>query len=221
MGCSHVRAQVSHLLEAQPVQATKSAGQNSGVRIRGTKIAGLMQRMEDSSLRLIVRLSIVDLRSAPHCGAPTRWSRRADLKVGATSASRNGALTLRDVKNEDRTGNVYENTGDDDKMSGEKTGFYTKMHPLREDQQESVGFLGRECISYTIRQDGRRQTVDGKRGKQWAPGVGCQGPGQALSGSWREAIKIATPFAGSPRCARNKRGSSFRVNMSESFISFK
>jgi hypothetical protein len=55
---------------------------------------------------------------------------------------RNGALTHRDVKNEDRSGYVYENTGNDDKMSGEKTGFYTKMHSLREDQRESVGFLG-------------------------------------------------------------------------------
>jgi hypothetical protein len=45
---------------------------------------------------------------------------------------RNGALTLRDVKNEDRPGDVYENTGDGDKMSGEKTGFYTKIHSLRD-----------------------------------------------------------------------------------------
>jgi hypothetical protein len=53
----------------------------------------LMQRMEDSSLRLIYdcRFTIVDLRSLPHCGgSPTRWSRRADLKVGATSASGTG-----------------------------------------------------------------------------------------------------------------------------------
>ena len=53
---------------------------------------------------------------------------------------RNGTLTLRDVKNEDRPGYVYENTVKDDKMSGEKTGFYTKMHTLREDQQEPAGF---------------------------------------------------------------------------------
>jgi hypothetical protein len=30
---------------------------------------------------------------------------------------RNGALTLRDVKNEGTTGDVHENKGDDDKMS--------------------------------------------------------------------------------------------------------
>ncbi len=90
---------------------------------------------------------------------------------------RNQALTRRDVKNGTTSGDVYENTGDDDKISSEKHGHFTKMHSLREDQQESVGFLGRECISYTIKQDGRRQTVDGKRGKQWVPGAGvrCQG----------------------------------------------
>ncbi len=48
-------------------------------------------------------------------------------------------------------------------MSVEKTGFYTKMHPLREDQQESVGFLGRECIGYAIKRDDRRQTVHSRQ----------------------------------------------------------
>ena len=43
---------------------------------------------------------------------------------------RNGGLTLRDVKNEDRTGYVYENTGDDDKMSCEKHGFYRNNAPM-------------------------------------------------------------------------------------------
>jgi hypothetical protein len=33
------------------------------------------------------------------------------------------SLTLRDVKNEDRSDYVYENNGDDDKMSSEKHGF--------------------------------------------------------------------------------------------------
>ena len=61
-----------------------------------------------------------------------------------------GTEQLRDVKNEGTSGDVYENTGDDDNMSGEKPGFYTKMHSLREDQQESVGLLGRECIGYAI-----------------------------------------------------------------------
>jgi len=80
------------------------------------------------------------------------WRAKTLLKVGtgqssianrqSTIANRQlqGALTLRDVKNEGRSGYVYENTGNDDKMSGGKTGFYTKMHLLREDQQESAGF---------------------------------------------------------------------------------
>ena len=63
---------------------------------------------------------------------------------------RNGELTLRDVKNEDRPGYMYENKGDDDKMSGERTGFYTKMHPLREDRRQSVGLLCRKCTSHAI-----------------------------------------------------------------------
>ena len=53
----------------------------------------LMQRLEDSSLRQLWRLTNMLFRV------------------------RNGALTPRDVKNEDRPGYVYENTGDDDKMS--------------------------------------------------------------------------------------------------------
>jgi hypothetical protein len=52
-----------------------------------------------------------------------------------------GTLTLRDVKNEGRSGYVYENTGNDDKMSSYKTGFYTKMHPLRDNRHPSVGLL--------------------------------------------------------------------------------
>jgi hypothetical protein len=52
-----------------------------------------MQEMEHSSLRQLWRLTntLIEVR--------------------------NGALTLRDVKNEDRSGYVYENTGDGDKMS--------------------------------------------------------------------------------------------------------
>jgi hypothetical protein len=59
----------------------------------------LVQRMEDSSLRQLWRLTNMLFRV------------------------RNGALTLRDVKNEDRPGYVYENKGDDDKMSSEKHDF--------------------------------------------------------------------------------------------------
>jgi hypothetical protein len=63
---------------------------------------------------------------------------------------RNGALTLRDVRNEGTTGDVHENTGDGDKMSSEKHGFYTKMHPLRPNRQESVGLFGGKCMGYAI-----------------------------------------------------------------------
>jgi hypothetical protein len=54
---------------------------------------------------------------------------------------RKGAVTPRDVKNEDRPGYVYENTENDDKMSIYKPGSYTKMHPLRDNRQQSVGLL--------------------------------------------------------------------------------
>jgi len=66
----------------------------------------LMQRMEDSNLRQLWRLTNVL------------------FKV------RNGALTRRDVKNEDCSGDVYENTGADDKLSGENTGFLQKDAPI-------------------------------------------------------------------------------------------
>ncbi len=59
----------------------------------------LMQRLEDSSLRQLWRLTNMLFRV------------------------RNGGLTLRDVKNEDRPGYVHEKKGDDDKMSSEKQGF--------------------------------------------------------------------------------------------------
>jgi hypothetical protein len=42
----------------------------------------------------------------------------------------NGAQTLRDVKNEDRTDYVHENTENDDKMSPEKSGFLRENAPI-------------------------------------------------------------------------------------------
>jgi hypothetical protein len=45
---------------------------------------------------------------------------------------------------------VYENTGDDDKMSGEKTAFYTKLHQLHDNRQQSVGLIGRIWTDYAI-----------------------------------------------------------------------
>jgi hypothetical protein len=67
------------------------------------------------------------------------WLTRMVFKV------RNAALSPRDVKNEDRSDYVHENKGQDDKMSGDLHGFYTKMHQLHGHRQESVGLLGRKC----------------------------------------------------------------------------
>ena len=68
--------------------------------------AVLMQRMEDSSLRPLWRLTNVFFRV------------------------RNGALTLKDVKNEGWTDYVYENTGGNDKMSIEKTRLLHENPPI-------------------------------------------------------------------------------------------
>jgi hypothetical protein len=76
---------------------------------------------------------------------------KVDFATGAADCQfvlGNHAGTLRDVKNEDRSGYVHENTGDDDKMSSEKHGFYTKMQALRGHRQQSVGLLGRRRTDY-------------------------------------------------------------------------
>ena len=65
-----------------------------------------MQRMEDSSLRQLWRLTNMLFRV------------------------RAGGLSLRDVKNEDRSGHVHENKGDDDKMSGERHAIYQENAPI-------------------------------------------------------------------------------------------
>ena len=66
----------------------------------------LMQRMEDSSLRQLWRLT------------------NMLFKV------RNGALTPKDVKNEGTSGDVYENTGEEDNMSGDERGFLQENAPI-------------------------------------------------------------------------------------------
>jgi hypothetical protein len=58
---------------------------------------------------------------------------------------RNGTLTRRDVKNEDRSGYVHENTYYIDNMSSEKHGFYMKMHQLHDNRQQSSGLFGRNA----------------------------------------------------------------------------
>ena len=65
-----------------------------------------MQRMEDSSLRQLWRLTNMLFRV------------------------RTGGLNHRDVKNEDRSGHVHENKGDDDKMSSEKHAIYQEKAPI-------------------------------------------------------------------------------------------
>jgi hypothetical protein len=60
---------------------------------------------------------------------------KANLRHGFYAQAQNRGLTLRDVKNEDRPGYVHENTGDSDKLSCEKHGFYTKIHQLRDNRQ--------------------------------------------------------------------------------------
>ena len=66
----------------------------------------LMQRMEDSSLRKLWRLT------------------NMLVKV------RNGALAHKDVKNEGRSDYVHENTGNMDKMSCDETGFLHENAPI-------------------------------------------------------------------------------------------
>src|SRR5208283_639457 len=64
-------------------------------------------------------------------------------------------ITLRDVKNEGTTGDVYENTSEGTKCTPQKRPFYTKMRRLHNNRQESVGLVGRKCIGCaTIRGEG-------------------------------------------------------------------
>jgi hypothetical protein len=57
---------------------------------------------------------------------------------------------LRNFKNATCSGDVYENTGDVDKMSGEIHAIYTKMHPLHLNRQRLKGLLGRECTDSEV-----------------------------------------------------------------------
>ena len=87
----------------------------------------LMQRMEDSSLRQLWRLTNMLFRV------------------------RNGALTLRDVKNEDRTpGMCMKTQATMTKCPAKNTAFYRKMHQLRDNRQKSGGLFGRKCTDYAI-----------------------------------------------------------------------
>jgi len=71
---------------------------------------------------------------------------------------RNGALSARDVKNEDRSGYVYEKTGERTICHAKNGAICRKMHELHDDLPESVGLLGRKCINRAvIRGDGPRK----------------------------------------------------------------
>jgi len=58
--------------------------------------------------------------------------------------------TQKDVKNEDRSDYVYENKGDNDKLSCENTAFYWKMTQWSGNLQESARSLGRNCMNFAI-----------------------------------------------------------------------
>jgi hypothetical protein len=67
--------------------------------------------------------------------APTVWLTCTLLKV------RNGALSLRDGKNEGRPGYVHEKTGEGTKCLAKNKVFYTRMRKLRDTRQESSGLF--------------------------------------------------------------------------------
>jgi hypothetical protein len=100
----------------------------------------LTQRMEDFRLRLTYdcRFTIVDLRTAPPLWRPTNTLTKA----------RSGALSHKNIKNEDRSGYMHENTGLLTKCHAINAAFYTKMHQLHDNRQQSVGLLGRKCTGH-------------------------------------------------------------------------
>src|SRR5579862_8037588 len=55
--------------------------------------------------------------------------------------------TQKDVKNEGRSDYVYENTARATKCHAKNAAFYTKMHPLRGNRQQSNGPFGRSGTS--------------------------------------------------------------------------
>ena len=80
-----------------------------------------------------------NLRHGFYCQAPngalTAWGEDPEDYAGLMSSLmlfrvRTGRLSLRDVKNEDRTGYVHENKCDIDKMSSEKHVIYQENAPI-------------------------------------------------------------------------------------------
>jgi hypothetical protein len=76
--------------------------------------------------------------------------------------TRNWALTLRDVKNEDRSGDVYENKGRATKCTAIFPAFYMKMHQWHDNRLESVRLFGGNGIIWTV--------IQGEDGPQSAHG---------------------------------------------------
>ncbi len=109
------RKQLGSLMESYQTVAWRATGQADRVR-SPENLAALMapvdsnamllQRMEDAHLRRLWRLT------------------NTLMKV------RQGGLTPKDVKNEDRSGNVYENKGSDDKMPDEKSDTSAGLMPI-------------------------------------------------------------------------------------------
>jgi hypothetical protein len=83
----------------------------------------------------------------------SRLSTRTCADCGGSQICFSGSetgLTLRDVRNEDRTGYVYENTGRLTKCHAQTTASCTKMYQLHHKRQESRGLFGRKCTDYAI-----------------------------------------------------------------------
>jgi hypothetical protein len=120
------------------IPASASEGQKS----RGHAADGRLQPAAD------LRLPIVECRFAklPH---PRRLT-------NTRTEARKWALTLRDVKNEGTSGDVYENKRKGTKCLVTNPASYTKMHPSHANRQQSVGLLGPTYTSYAIKRDGRR-----------------------------------------------------------------
>ena|SRR5208282_1633633 len=69
---------------------------------------------------------------------------------GSNGRKRRDELTLRDVRNEGTSGDVHQNKGDGTNCLAKDRAFYTKMHQLSDDRQESCGFSARKCTDYAI-----------------------------------------------------------------------
>jgi hypothetical protein len=113
-GCSHVCAQVSCLLEAEPIQRTKSA--NSGDMMGRTSETHAKHERSQSATDLDCRLARRFILAAPE----------------RAFRGRKGGLSHKDVKNEGRSDYVYENKASTKKSHAKNTAFYTKIPKVSE-----------------------------------------------------------------------------------------